>query len=85
MESLIHSSEIRSLCLMKCSSETLQNLSYFWNTETHLKFFSFFIFHFVLRFFSLRKIMGKNKVARNEKKLHGFSYSKGITNFIAFC
>ena len=24
-----HSSEIRSLCLMKCPSETLQNLSYF--------------------------------------------------------
>ena len=27
---LYHSSEIRGLCLMKCSSETFQNLSYFW-------------------------------------------------------
>ena len=29
-----HSSEIRGLCLMKCSSETLQNLPYFLNSKT---------------------------------------------------
>ena len=34
-----HSSEIRGLCLMKCSCETLQNLPYFWNTKTTLSFF----------------------------------------------
>ena len=43
-----HSSEIRGLCLMKCSSETLQNLPYFWNTKTHVVFF---LFHFVLLYF----------------------------------
>ena len=32
-----HSSE---LCLMKCSSKMLQNLSYFWNTKTHVVLFS---------------------------------------------
>ena len=31
-----HSSEMRGLCLMKCSSETLQNLPYFWNTKTYV-------------------------------------------------
>ena len=44
-----HSSEIRCLYLMKCSSEMLQNLPYFWNTKTHIQFF--FIFHFVLLYF----------------------------------
>ena len=33
-----HSSEIRCMCLMKCSSETLQNLPYFWNMKTHTDF-----------------------------------------------
>ena len=41
-----HSSEIRSLCLVECSSETLQNFPYFWNTETYIGFFisCYFIF-----------------------------------------
>ena len=39
-----HSSEIKGLCLMKCSSETFQNLPYFWNKKTQTVFF--FIFHF---------------------------------------
>ena len=39
-----HSSEIRGMCSMKCSSKTLQNLPYFWNTKTHAVFF---VFHFV--------------------------------------
>ena len=38
-----HSSELRGLCLMKCSSKTLQNLPYFWNMKTHLVFFSFHV------------------------------------------
>ena len=33
-----HSSEVRGLCLMKCSTETLENLPYFWNTKTHIVF-----------------------------------------------
>ena len=33
-----HSSEIRGLCLMKWPGETLQNLSYFWNTKTNAVF-----------------------------------------------
>ena len=37
-----HSSKIRGLCLMKLSSETLQNLSYFWNKKTQI--YSFFHF-----------------------------------------
>ena len=37
-----HSLEIRGLCLMKCSSKTLQTLPYFWNTKTQV------VFHFVL-------------------------------------
>ena len=39
-----HSSEIRGLCLMKLSSEELQNLPYFWNKKTQIVFvFSFFV------------------------------------------
>ena len=33
----LHSSEIRGLCLMKCSSETIQNLPYFWNTKIDIE------------------------------------------------
>ena len=36
-------SEIRSLCLMKCTIEMLQNMPYFWNTKAHEV-----IFHFML-------------------------------------
>ena len=38
-----HSSEIRGLCLMKLSSEKIQNLQYFWNKKTHIVFCLFFI------------------------------------------
>ena len=38
----IHSSEIRGLCLMKCYSEMLHNLQYFWNMKCESPcFFSF--------------------------------------------
>ena len=70
-----HSSEIRSLCLMKCSSEMIQNLPQFWNMKTHVVSF---IFYFVIYFiyFSpnkcpcicwhrLRYSFGKNKIAQN--------------------
>ena len=36
--------EVYMLCLLKCSSETLKNLSNFWNTMIHAVFCSFFIF-----------------------------------------
>ena len=39
-----HSSEIRGLLTMKCSSETLQNLLYLMYKKTHVVFF---VFHFV--------------------------------------
>ena len=42
-----HSSEIKGLCLMNCSSETLQNLTYIWNMKTHVVVF---VFQFVLLF-----------------------------------
>ena len=41
-----HSSEIRGLRSMKCSSETLQNLLYFMYKKTHVGSF-LFVFHFV--------------------------------------
>ena len=31
-----YSSEMRGICLMKCSRETIQNLPYFWNIKTHV-------------------------------------------------
>ena len=72
-----HSSEIRGLCLMKCSSKMLQNLSHFWNTKTHIVFFRV---SFRAALFSplINALVddnidqginkGKNKVARNEKQ-----------------
>ena len=54
-DSVCHSSEIRSLCLIKCSSKTLQNLLYFWNMKTHVVFF---VFHFVLLYFFPNKCHG---------------------------
>ena len=92
-----HSSEIRGLCLMKCSCETLQNLLYFWNTKTTL---FFFIYNFMLTLlFSLMNALfynlywhrpgnsllrGKNGVIWKKKlKLHGFSYSINMANFEA--
>ena len=50
---VIHSSEIRSLCLMKWPSEMLQNLSYFWNMKTYVFFFSFC----ATLFFSLKNVL----------------------------
>ena len=37
----VHSSEIRGLHLLKCSSETLQNLLYFMYKKTYVVFFVF--------------------------------------------
>ena len=50
-----HSSEIRGLCSMKSSRKMLLNLPYFWNTKTHIVFF---IFHFVLLYFSPNECPG---------------------------
>ena len=40
---VIHSSEIGGLCLMKCPSEILQNLPYFYHKKAHVVFFYFSI------------------------------------------
>ena len=40
---VFHSSQFEGLCLTKSSSETLQNLPYFWHKKTHVFFFSFFV------------------------------------------
>ena len=45
------SSEIRGLCLMKCSCEMLQNLPYFWNMKIYVVFFRFSLC--AILFFSL--------------------------------
>ena len=45
---IVHSSEIGGLCLMKCPSEILQNLPYFYHKKTHAVFF---IFHLVQLYF----------------------------------
>ena len=65
---LKHSSEIRGLCSMNCSSETLQNLLYFMYKKTHVVFF-------VVHFRQLYFFPYECRHARNEqgKKLHGFS------------
>ena len=68
----IHSSEIGGLHLMKCSSETPQNLSY-WNTNPHLVFFisCYIIFppNECLVYVDILLIQyEKNEAARNEKQ-----------------
>ena len=85
-----YSSEIRGLCLMKLSSETLQNLPYLWNVNSQI---IFFIFHFEQLFICNNGCPGlcfincyKSKVAQNDKQknLIGFTYSKIMANFEAF-
>ena len=48
----IHSSEIKSLCLMECPSKMFQNLPYFWSMKAHVVF-SFFIFQKCGKFWSV--------------------------------
>ena len=62
---LVHSSEIRGLRWMKCSSETLQNLLYFMYKKTHVVFF---IFHFIKNI--------KLHEMKNEKNYMGFLIHK---------
>ena len=78
VDKTIHSSEIRGLCLMKLSSETLQNFPYFWNKKTQIVVFS--------STQSSASIVTIPKLLRmkNEKNLFGFSYSKNMANFKAF-
>ena len=71
-----HSSEIRSLSLMKWADEMLQNLPYFWNTNTHVGFF-----HFLLHYFFRNELVAQNE---KQNKKHGFMYSINIANFEAF-
>ena len=88
-----HSPEKRGLCLMKRSSEMLQNLPYFWNTKTRVVFCFSFLATF---FFPLINALvyvnidqgslgGKDEVARNEKlNCMGFCIFKNMANFEAF-
>ena len=46
--------------MMKCSSETLQNLPYFWNMKTHIDFFILCYFIFFLMLTSTKWKMEKN-------------------------
>ena len=41
IEHITHSSQFQGLCSTKSSSETIQNLPYFWNAKTHVGFFFF--------------------------------------------
>ena len=64
----------------------LDEMTYFWNTKTHVVFF--FVVHFMLLYFSPNECPGlcqhrpghslgkKNKVAQNEKSYVGFRISK---------
>ena len=63
----MHSSEIRDLCSMKCSSKMLQNLLYFTYAFTPYSFF--FVFTLVYK-------GEKSKVAKNEKYYVGFLIQK---------
>ena len=77
---------------MKLSSETLQNLPFFWNMKTQIVFSQFWVTGFLaveaLVYVNIDRGIhcNKSKVARNEKrkKLFGFSYSKNMANFEAF-
>ena len=60
---------------MKCSSEMLQNLPYFWNMRTYVGFFILCYFIFppnecpdLCRYRPRACIREANKVARNEKR-----------------
>ena len=81
-----NTSEIRGLCLMKCSSKCFKNCP--------IWFFQFFISCcFIFTFFECPGLcwhgpghsLGKNKVARNEKYFVGVSYPKNMANFEALC
>ena len=87
-----YTSEIRGLCLMICSSETLQNLPYFWNTKTHADFLFFNSCCFILSQINALVYVnidqgihyGKRQgsMKSKTKKLRGFSYSKNMANFL---
>ena len=83
---LLHSSEIRGLCLMKCSSITLQNLSYFGIRKPTSHMICFISCYFICQH---RPWHSLSKAARNEKwKIYvgfEFSFSKNMANFEVFC
>ena len=78
-----HSSEKRGLCLMKSSSETLQNLPYFiYYMKTQSRFFHFsfhatLIFSLMnaLVFVDIEQDIHQGKIKLNEKSNFGFSYT----------
>ena len=73
----LHSSEIRSLCWMKCSSKTLQNLLHF----LHVVFLILWNFAFFTSWMSWCK--GEKSITT--QNYMGFLMQKRIANFEAFC
>ena len=84
---IYHFSEIRGLCFMKLSSETLQNLPYFWNMKTH--FFFRFSFQATLGIFKQFRHSSKYPLLLKPrcclkcetKKIFGLSSSKNMAKF----
>ena len=70
----LHSSEIRGFSWMKLSSETLQNLPYFWSKKTQID---------IVEGHPLLKIQSCSKWKLGEK-IFEFSYSKIMVNLEAF-
>ena len=80
------SSEIRGLRFMKCSSETLQNLPYFF-ISCYFNFFPNDCPGRTLVYVNITFIRGKNKVSRNKKRKKnymGFRIPKKWQIFEAF-
>ena len=63
---------------MKLSSEMIHNLPYFWNKKTQIGFF-------VFNFEQLWIFNSGQSTVKKIQKLFGFSHSKNMANFEAFC
>ena len=71
---------------MKNSSETLQNLSYFWNKKTQIVFCLFFISSYfrLIQQMSLVYFDIDQDCCKSKKNYYLFSYSKNMANFEIF-
>ena len=75
-----HSSEIRGLCLMICSSKTFQNLTHTFGIPNLLSTWFFYV-----NIDRLGHSLGKKQsYMKNGEKQAGFLYSKGTANFELF-
>ena len=74
-----HSSEIKSLCLRKLSSETLQKIPYFWNYVRKAQIIC------IVAISNKTLDIQQTKEAQSKKcGEKWFYYSKNITNFESF-